>query len=90
MSTEKLRLKVVVCFKIHARPTIPAYVWMLMKVVKHTDTAGIRIEALLKLLGVAVTYVPLLLTLKNYTFCPQSICMFCMYLRKKKKHISFP
>jgi hypothetical protein len=81
-------LKIVVCFKIHEGPTIPAYVGMLRKVVKHTDTAGIRIEALLKLLGVAVIYVPLILTFRNYTFCPQSVCMFCMYLRKKEHMIS--
>jgi hypothetical protein len=61
---------------------------MLRKVVKNTDTAGIRIEALLKLLGVAVTYVPVILTFQNYTFCPQSVC-YVLYV-SQKKYISVP
>ena len=83
-NTQKFFAIVVVCFKIHVGPAIPEYAGMLRKVFKHTDTPVIRIEALLKLLGVTVTYVPLILKLKNYTFCPQSICVICMYLRKKK------
>lgn len=53
---------------------------MLRKVVKHNDTVGIRIEALLKLFRVEFTYVLLILTFKCSTICPQSVCMF---LRKK-------
>ena len=53
------------------------------------DKAGIRIEELLKILGVAVTYVTTSINIQKLYILPTK-CLYVLYVSQKKKHVSFP